>query len=102
MPEKPVKIKGRYTNEFKNTIRDEWITGKYTITALAQKYGIQRQETIWGWMKLHHWDEYRSKVREKVDEKLIDKAATALARQQEVGMFLQGKGLKVLKETPED
>lgn len=66
-----------------DAIRADYLSGEYSVTELAQKYGAS-ESTIYKKASKDGWKKMLDKIRQKADEKYIARAARIRAKELEV------------------
>ncbi len=66
-----------------DAIRADYLSGEYSVTELAQKYGAS-ESTIYKKASKDGWKKMQEKIRQKADEKYIARAARIRAKELEV------------------
>ena len=79
-------------------IKADYLTGEYSVRALAEKYGIS-ESRIYKKATSDGWKKMQEKIRQKADEKYIARAARVRARELEVISSAAGKMALLLDRT---
>jgi len=70
-----------YGEQFRNKVRDDWVTEKYkNITELAKAHALPQRSLISNWIKKYDWADYKNEVQQVADEKTVQTLAEQISQ----------------------